>query len=255
MVPSFIIAGAPRAGTTYLYHVLDQHPEIYLAKPRTPEPKFFLVDEEFAKGLAYYRQRWFAAAGPGQVTGEKSTNYLEDPRVAERIRQCLPEVKLVFALRDPVQRAFSNYLWSRKNGLETLEFDEALRREAEREAAYPPELRYSRPFSYVSRGMYAKLLKPFFGAFPAAQVRVVMQEELEAAPRPALDDLCRFLGVAPLPPEVDLAVRINSARQSQETMPEAVRRRLSDIYRGPNADLARLLGRELPWRGTNGTRG
>jgi Sulfotransferase family len=70
-LPTFIIAGSARSGTTYLYNLLDHHPEIYLAKPRAPEPKFFLVDEEYVKGLSYYSERFFAPGAGIAVRGEK----------------------------------------------------------------------------------------------------------------------------------------------------------------------------------------
>src|SRR5262245_38886620 len=76
--PTFIIAGAPRSGTTYLYDLLDSHPGVFMAKPKTPEPKFFLVDEEFRKGLEYYCEHYFAAGAGFAAIGEKSTNYLEN---------------------------------------------------------------------------------------------------------------------------------------------------------------------------------
>ncbi len=100
-----------------------------MAKPGAPEPKFFLVDDEYRKGLEYYSRKYFAKAGGRQAVGEKSTNYLESSVAASRIREAVPAIKLVFAIRNPLERAYSNYLWSRKNGLETLSFEEAVERE------------------------------------------------------------------------------------------------------------------------------
>src|SRR5689334_22661946 len=97
-----------------------------MAKPVKPEPKFFLVDHLYARGLEYYAGTWFAAAGEAQVAGEKSTDYLESAAAAARIARDLPRVKLVFILREPVERAYSNYLWSKMNGLETEDFETAL---------------------------------------------------------------------------------------------------------------------------------
>ena len=73
-----------------------------MAKPVAPEPKFFLVDRIYEKGLAYYAETWFAGAGPGQKAGEKSTDYLESEAAAGRIGTDLPQVRLVFILREPV---------------------------------------------------------------------------------------------------------------------------------------------------------
>jgi hypothetical protein len=95
-LPDFVIAGAPRCGTTWLTSALDRHPDIWLAKPRRPEPKFFLVDELYELGIEEYSRRWFAGAPGGAKVGEKSTNYLESPVAAERMAAHLPGVRLLF---------------------------------------------------------------------------------------------------------------------------------------------------------------
>jgi hypothetical protein len=244
-LPTFLIAGAPRAGTTFLYHVLDQHPDVYLAKPRAPEPKFFLIDDEYQKELDYYSQKYFAAARDQKAIGEKSTNYLESPAVPQRIARDLPGIKLVFILRNPIERAFSNYLWSKKNGFESLSFEEAIEFEAAREAQYPPVQRYSRPFSYLSRGFYDSLLQPYFDLFRPEQLKFLIAEELEASPRPILDDLCQFLGLEPLPESIDMPSRVNSARDGAERLNGPLRDRLFRLYEEPNRRLSHCLGRDL----------
>jgi hypothetical protein len=244
-LPNFLIAGAPRAGTTFLYEILDAHPDVYLAKPRSPEPKFFLIDDEFQKGLGYYSERFFAGVEGQTGVGEKSTNYLENQHVAGRIRSLLPGVKLLFIFRNPIERAFSNYLWSKKNGLETLSFAVAVETEQVREAEYPNAYRYSRPFSYVSRGMYAAHLRHYLDAFPSEQIKVVLLEDLEEKPQVELDSICRFLGVRTLHSPGDLHRRVNSARVGDEQIGEATRARLQDVFRAPNRELADLLKRDL----------
>src|SRR5258708_10009769 len=88
-LPDFLIGGAPRSGTTWLYCLLDRHPAVYMAKPVTPEPKFFLVDHLYEKGLPFY-STWFADAAPRRLTGEKSTDYLESARAAKPSAHDLP---------------------------------------------------------------------------------------------------------------------------------------------------------------------
>jgi hypothetical protein len=240
-LPDFIIAGAPRSGTTWLYELLDRHPDVYMAKPRSPEPKFFLVDDLYAQGLERYAQ-WFAPARPEQTAGEKSTNYLEQPVVAERIARALPGVKLVFILREPVARAYSNYLWSRMNGKEDADFTTAIAREDERERTLPIELRYARPHAYFSRGLYADLLEPYFDRFPRSQILVLRFEDVIADPRDTAVRLQRFLGVAQRPADTDGIGIVNPSEGDTSAIPPEAGAALRVRYAGPNARLATLLG-------------
>jgi len=253
VLPNLIIAGAARSGTTYVYDLMDGHPDVFMARPKAPEPKFFRVDEEYEKGLTYYSDRYFSSAAGFSVVGEKSTSYIESPVAAERIRRCLPGVKLIFLLRNPVERAFSNYLWSRTNGWETLSFDEAIEREPEREADYPPELRYTRPFSYISRGYYADQLKAYMGLFPAEQIKVAIFEDLVSEPRETSRSLFAFTGVAPVEPRFDVAQSVNAARTTADRMSEAAYETLSAVYEKANRELAAMIGRDLDcWNKTAG---
>jgi hypothetical protein len=242
-LPDFIIAGAPRSATTWLYTVARRHPQIAVAEPMVPEPKFFLVDELWQRGVDYYSKKWFDPLPAGRVLGEKSTNYLESPVAAERIYRILPKIRLVFLLRNPVDRAYSNYLWSRQNGLETESFERALALEDEREQHVVADLRYSRPHAYFSRGLYAKHLVHFFDCFPREQILVLRHEDVATCPEGVAAVFYRFVGVAELPELTrDLPV-INAAQPCpSELLPNLLRRRLAERYRAGNAELAALLG-------------
>ncbi len=242
-LPDFIIGGAPRSGTTWLYDALDRHPAVYMAKPVKPEPKFFLVDDLYAKGLPHYSATWFADVPAGRVAGEKSTDYLESTAAAERIARDLPQVRLMFILREPIDRAYSNYLWTRMNGLEHESFETALALEEERERNLPPKLRFARPFSYFSRGLYADLLAPYVDRFPMGQLLIVRFEDLVREPGRLLVRLHRFLGIDERPQDAaDLGVVNPAERSDADRIPAHVRVRLAERYREPNARLARMLG-------------
>ncbi len=242
-LPHFIIAGAPRSGTTWLYLLARRHPQLAMAEPMVPEPKFFLVDELWQRGVNYYSTKWFDPLPAGRVLGEKSTNYLEAPEAAERISRVLPRVKLIFLLRNPVDRAYSNYLWSRQNGLETETFERALALEEQRERGLVPRLRYARPHAYFSRGLYAKHLASFFRRFPRSQMLVLRHEDVAVRPESVAADFHRFLGIAELPETAFALGRINAAESAQrEPLPRSLRRRLAERYRAVNANLATLLG-------------
>jgi hypothetical protein len=245
-LPDFIIGGAPRSGTTWLYDVLDRHPAVYLAKPKKPEPKFFLVDDAYAKGLDYYAQTWFAEVPPGRVAGEKTTDYLESRAAAERIAQHLPRVRLIFILREPVDRAYSNYLWSRMNGLENQDFDTALQLEEERERTLPTRLRFVRPYSYFSRGLYADLLRPYLDRFLREQLLVLRFDDIVLDPGPLGARVHAFLGIEERPADaVGLGVINEAERRDTDRVPQSLRDRLRARYTEPNARLARLLGPEF----------
>jgi Sulfotransferase domain len=241
-LPDFIIAGAPRSGTTWLYVLAESHPQLALARPMVPEPKFFLIDELWENGIPYYSEKWFDRLPAGRVLGEKSTNYLESPRAAERIFRALPRVKLIFVLRDPVERAYSNYLWSRQNGLESETFERALDLEEQRERDLVPNLRYARPHAYFSRGLYAEQLIPFFANFPRGQILVLRHEDVATCPERVAAAFHRFLGVRKMPDLARNLGRINAIGSAlPEPLPRALRRRLVERYRAPNARLAALL--------------
>jgi hypothetical protein len=244
-VPNFIIGGAPRAGTTWLYHLLDLHPEVYMAKSVRPEPKFFLVDEIYNRGIEHYRNTWFANISSSKIAGEKSTNYLESSVAAVRIRRSLPQVKLVFMLREPADRAFSNYLWSRMNGREEDDFATALELEQQREQSTPPQLRYARPHAYFSRGLYADLLRPYFELFQRNQIICLRFEDIITNRHALAERLHRFLGVAPRPQDAETLGVINASEKGDAVIPADIREDLLRRYSEPNRQLAKLLGGEF----------
>jgi len=215
-----------------------------MAKPMRPEPKFFLVDELYRQGIAYYATRWFADLPDARLLGEKSTNYLESPVAAERIHAALPQVKLVFMLRNPVDRAWSNYRWSRQNGLEEMGFAEALACEESRERSLPRELKYARPFAYFSRGVYGELLTPYFRLFPRKQILTLRYEDGVADPAGLAVMLHRFLEVEPRPSDAAELGPVNSA-QTHDVLDERTRHELGERYAEPNRRLAALLGPEF----------
>jgi hypothetical protein len=248
-LPDFLIGGAPRSGTTWLYWLLDRHPAVYMAKPVKPEPKFFLVDDLYQKGIEFYARTWFGDAGDAEIAGEKSTDYLESAAAAERIGRDLPNVKLVFILREPVERAYSNYLWTRMNGLEAEDFKTALWLEDRRERELPERLRFARPYAYFSRGLYADLLRPYMNRFPRKQLQVLRFEDIIAKPRAIALTLHEFLGVETRPDDADAVGVINPADRPDQGMGDHVRRELSARYAEPNRQLQELLGPTFePWR-------
>ncbi len=238
--PDFIIGGAPRSGTTWLCHLLARHPEIGLARPIAPEPKFFIVDDLYRRGVAHYAERWFDRL-TARVVGEKSTNYLESAEAAGRIAQTLPRVRLIFVLRDPVERAFSNYRWSRAHGHERLDFIDAIAAEPGR--ATPDGMRYARPFAYAARGMYAALLRPYLAGIGRDRILLIRFDDIAGAANNVASAVHGFLGVAARPGDADGLAPVNGAASA--AMPAQASARLAAMFAVPDRALAALTGLDV----------
>ena len=211
--PTFIIGGAPRAGTNFLCHALARHPDVYVAKPYMPEPKVFMGAEQPWPEYARRYAALFAAAGARTALGEKTSYYLENEAACALIRRHLPDVRMLFVVREPVARAYSNYLWTLKNGLETLPFNEAVRLEGRRPSPLPPERDYARPYDYLPRGRYDLFAERWYAALGRGCVRFVLYEALVARPESVLAEIQEFVGVRRAGLGADDLGVINSARE------------------------------------------
>jgi hypothetical protein len=243
--PTFIIGGAPRAGTNFLCHALDRHPEIYLAKPYMPEPKVFMgVEQPWAVYAARYAGLFAGAAGRPAL-GEKTSYYLENEAACALIARYLPDVRMLFVVREPVARAYSNYLWTRKNGLEPLAFEEAIALEGRRPSPLPADRDYARPYDYLPRGRYDVFARRWFDALGRRRVMFVLYEHLVDAPEPMLARIQAFLGVnaAPLGAH-DLGV-INSARETGPPLATATEQTLRERMAPAVRRFAALTGLDV----------
>jgi hypothetical protein len=211
--PTFIIGGAPRSGTTFLCYALERHPDVYIAQPYLPEPKVFLGREKTRDEYRALYTQLFAPANGRRALGEKTSRYFESAESCALLKKHLPEVRILFVVREPVARAYSNYLWSTKNGLETLSFAEAIELEGQRDGSLPAEKLQARPFDYLIRGDYDVFAQRYYEAFGRAHVGFFVYEDLIDDPERILGDIQRFIGVKPQSLHAnDLGV-INPARE------------------------------------------
>ncbi len=198
--PHFLGVGAARAGTTSLHYYLRQHPSLFV--PGRKEPCFFSFPEEkpdYKKGKFSFAIhspekyfRLFDAAKEGQICGEISTPYLYlYENTIRNIMHYHPdhkELKILILLRNPVYRAFSQYMWRVRDGREDLSFEEAIAAEVVRK-----EQGYSFDYFYTDRGMYFMQVKAYLANFKF--VKIILLEDMINDPKGMLQVICRFLGV------------------------------------------------------------
>jgi hypothetical protein len=135
------------------------------------------------------------------------------------------------------------------NGLETEDFATALRLEAQRERELPDRLKFTRPFSYFSRGVYADLLEPYFNRVMEHQLLIARYEDVVDRPREIAEGVQAFIGVTPRPSDADGLGVINPSRRDANGLADDVRRELAQRYDEPNRRLAMLLGSSFPMWG------
>jgi hypothetical protein len=222
------------------------HPEIYLRPNKRPEPHFFFKSTEYAKGIRYYEETWFPVEGQWHAIGEASTSYLFGSDVPARIARHLPDARLIAVLRNPIDRAFSNYWHSVRSGVETLDFASAIEREDERaQTIEGTPLEEVKPYSYVARGFYHAQIANFLEVIDRSRLVILTFEELCETPASLLKKVYRFLEVDPdiMPPRLDLAE--NRSVPEGIKMDETLRVRLAKIYAEDISRLGTLLGRDF----------
>jgi hypothetical protein len=189
VLPNLVVIGAMKCGTSALHRHLDRHPEIAMSEPK--ELNFFfgpdrLPDgdgETWARGNWHRGLGWYATHFPAApVRGESSPGYTspDHPEVAARLAGVLPQARLICLVRDPVERAVSQYWHHRREGTESRPLEEALLDPASQ---------------YVARGRYHERLAPFLRHCGRSAIRVVAQEDLLQDPGSTLAALSRFLRV------------------------------------------------------------
>jgi hypothetical protein len=278
VTPTFILGGAPKAGTTSLYRYLQQHPQVCMSARK--ETSVFIDD----KGLEWLSETHYRHYEGEPAVGEASAGTLGNPEVSERVYDALPNVKLIFVLRDPIERIFSHYRFLRRvGGLEewrgvdgTVSFSKLIRAEGTEWCE-----------THVGLGMYHKHLTRFEQYFDREQMLILLFGDLKRTPSEVVEKIFQFVGVDPsFQPDlgvhnssrsprferlhqlatslwstvkqrldISLVKKTRPARQamkqflteeaSHEEMPPADREYLREIYAEPNRRLEEWLGRDL----------
>jgi hypothetical protein len=202
-LPNFVIIGAAKCGTTSLFQYLKQHHDVYL--PVKKELHYFTYDHlsrnaggpsgsralDFACATREEYESHYREAASHVAIGEVSPSYFYFSEVSERIATELGRPKIVATLRDPVQKAYSQYMHLVRDNLETLPFFDALMAEQERIAAGWPAM-----WRYAESSLYADRIRKYLDVFGEDSVKIILFEELSKDPRRVLDDLSDFLKIA-----------------------------------------------------------
>ena len=249
-LPSLLILGAQRSGSTSLFNYLVQHPDVL--PPLGKEIHYF--DLHYQRGLNWYRGRFPYAhrLSGGTLTLDASPYYLLHPLAPERAARLVPGAKLVALLRNPVERALSHYQHEVRGGRESLPFERAIEQEVERLSGEEERLRsdptyYSfnhHRYSYVRRGRYLEQLRRWVEHFPRSQLLVLQSERLFADPVAATAAVHEFLGVSPHRLE-HYKPFLHGAYD--RAMPAGLRTRLVEYFEPHNRELYDWLGEEFDW--------
>jgi len=294
--PNFIIIGAGRAGTTSLYHYLRQIPQIFMSSIK--ETNFFAFEEGVSDVEAEIRPTTgdlfpirrledylalFAEAGEAVAVGEASPLYMFAPGTAQRMKDALPEARIIAVLRNPVDRAHSSHLKYVRDGLERRTLSEAIREE--RSSVDPRSL--FGPYNYLRAGYHARNLAPYCESFPRDRIALMLFEDFARDTEATLRQILDFLEVetAFIPdcsvrhnasgiprsrtlhrlldrsrpakwekdrsatsgksPLVSLAVKLRNTNLKKPPLSPSLRDELADLYRDDVTALQSIIGRDL----------
>jgi len=199
-IPNCIICGTQKGGTRPLIDFLNQHPDVFMYDR---EIDFF--SWHYGKGWNWYLKHF--QDGSERIVGEKSPSYMFTPEVAGRMYENIPDVKLIFLLRDPVDRAYSHYWMNVRRGKEKRSFSSVIRE---------PECvdKYG-TWCYISRGMYENKLGRFKSFFPDSQLFVAKSESLRNDTSGVLSRICGFLGISDFDFDVGIKTKVGVRPRSR----------------------------------------
>lgn len=174
MLPNFLVIGAEKAGTTWLYEKLRRHPEVYM--PRVKELFYFSNDGSEGKTREWYEKHFEAAPAVGEATPA----YMYNEQAPRRIANMIPDVKLIACLRHPTDRIYSQYWMNQGLGEVDCTFEEVVRERREK---------------YVQHGLYGEQFDRYLSHFDRDQLLILISEEVFSDPSASLNKICSFLGV------------------------------------------------------------
>jgi hypothetical protein len=259
MSPDFVIIGARKAGTTSLYNYLVEHPSVLPALMK--EIHFFTSNYE--KGERWYRgnfpmrlEQWLFEKTRKYpiITGEATPNYYYDPQTPARLRAMFPDAKLIFIMRDPISRAFSDYNHDVRHGRfrpSENPFENVVEKEIEFLTGRGNDL-FKQPNAFklvntncrhLARGLYAKHLRLWLDVYSREQILLLRGEDLYKAPQEMFGRVLDFLEV----PSFDLKAYQAHNSNTYRPMSSEVRERLTEFFAPYNQELYDILGEDYGW--------
>ncbi|RPG13921.1 MAG: sulfotransferase [Phycisphaera sp. TMED9] len=257
VLPDFLLIGAQKSGTTDLDRRISRSPRILpraakecriLAGPRPSRSRCRSLQETVFRRAGLRRR-----LGGRFRAGDACPYYLFHPRTPKIARDLLgPELDLVVLLRDPALRAWSHHRHERRLGVETLDFEDAIEQEPARLAGETQRLLddadavsgLHEHFSYLARGRYAEQLERWFEAFGSERILVLFSEDHFEDPEGTSNRVLDWLGIPPNPSDAAPPI---ANRGDGEAPPPEILHRLRTHFAPQNEQLARLLGRPVPW--------
>lgn len=202
----FLIIGSGKSGTTSLADLINQHPDVLITNPKEP---WFFDTNDYKNGMGWYWKQYLKHYAGERFVGEASSQTLFVPYAAERLRQTIPDAKLIVILRNPIERAYSDWWMKSCSKFEKEEFDEAIIQNISQIDAgidfSDPELWQSYMNvhkegrllyrTYVDYGFYAKQLERYYTIFPKKQIHVLLFEDLIKDPNLTAKAVWEFLGL------------------------------------------------------------
>lgn len=207
-LPNFVVPGVAKCGTGSLHKTLLRHPDVYVPRG-TKNPRFFNTDEYFY-GPAYYEMRFYTGYRGEKAIGDPTASYHISEAAPARMREVLgPDLKLIFLLRDPIKRAFSDYRMAFSQFRENRSFERAIEEEDQLVEAYPS---IAHGIGYAKRGMFGEQIKRYRDHFDAANFKIVIMEEDLGEQQPqTYREIFDLIGVA-TPSGSDLSIVHNQSK-------------------------------------------
>lgn len=248
-LPSFLILGTAKGGTTSLHRYLEAHPGV----GKTLKKEIHYFDESFSKGLLWYRKN-FPLRYKNLIAGDSTPYYLLYPHAPQRAFDCIPSVKLIVLLRNPIERAFSlhNMNLKRPDVNETLSFEDAIAAEPERLSGEMEKMmedksyvsfNYER-YSYLTGGLYLEQIKRWHQVFPKEQMMIIKSEDFFQDSSFFYQKVLNFLGL----PSWDLKIYKNAnPREYSSPICWETKNYLGNYFKPHNEALYNYLGTDFQW--------